>query len=187
MAPRESGLGEEQRRTQLIEAAIEVVADRGHSGATLQRIADRARVTKPAVIYHFGSKDSLVQTARSRVLEALVEVVGAAVTLAEPAERPGAYVRSMVGYFREHPQHTRLIIEAMEAAGDRPESETRWAPLAELLAGVGSSTRDDRRGLAIIVGGAIDAIVIEQLSDRSFDGAAAADELALMTESALLR
>lgn len=87
----------------------------------------------------------------------------------------------MIGHLREHPRHTRVIIEAMTHEEGNHEPRQRWGPLADLLAGAReapSHTSDEElRTTAIIIGGAIDAIVAEQLSDPDYDTAAAADHL----------
>ena len=168
---------EQVRRAQLIEVTIALVAEHGYAGTSLARIAEGAEITKAAVLYHFPSKDAVVEAARAWVLEALVAQVGAAVEAATTAEAPAAYVRAMVGHFRDHPRHTRMIIEASlhTGGGERPEPETRWRPLAGLLEAAG--TPGDPRTTAIILSGAIDGIVTERLADPAYDCDAAAGQL----------
>jgi TetR/AcrR family transcriptional regulator len=104
---------EEARRAQLIDVTIELVADRGYAAASLGRIAESAGITKAGVLYHFPSKQALVEAAYQHVLSALVETVGAAVDAVGPADGPAAYIRSMVGHLRERPRHVRMLIEAI--------------------------------------------------------------------------
>lgn len=174
-------LTERARRSQLMEVTVELVADRGYTGASLAAIAERAGITKAAVLYHFPSKAAVVQAAYEHVLGALVEHVGTAVEAAGPDQAPAAYVRSMIGHLREHPRHTRMIIEAM-THGDAPhDTAARWRPLADLLRAaedaLGPRTDAELRTLAIITGGAIDAVVAERLADPDYDTEAAADRI----------
>jgi len=53
------------RRAQLLEAAERLVEDEGVAALTMERLADRAGVSKPVVYYHFDN--------RSDVLRALLE------------------------------------------------------------------------------------------------------------------
>ncbi|RSN48978.1 TetR/AcrR family transcriptional regulator [Actinomadura sp. WAC 06369] len=179
---------ERARREQLIRITIDLVAQEGYAAASLTRIARTAGITKGAVLYHFASRDAVVAAALDHVLDALVAEVGAAVDAA-PAERaPAVYVRRMVGHLAEHRDHARMITEAMAAAGP-PAGETRWGPLAGLLAAArgarGLGPGPDPRTLAIIAGGAIDGIVGEWLRDDGYDTAAAADTLVAVLEAAL--
>ncbi|GAB3848878.1 hypothetical protein GCM10029963_32420 [Micromonospora andamanensis] len=119
---------ERARRTQLIEVTIELVADRGYGGASLAAIAERAGITKAAVLYHFPTKDAVVRAAHEHALAALVADVAGAVEAADAASRPAAYVRSMVGHLREHPRHTRMIIEAMVHDDGDSDPAARWRP-----------------------------------------------------------
>lgn len=177
----EPTLTERARRAQLIGVTIELVADRGYSGASLAGIAERAGITKAAVLYHFPTKAAVVRAAHAQVLTALTDEVAAAVTAAEPADGPAAYIRSMIGHLREHPRHTRMIVEAMtHDAGDYDPAD-RWRPLAEIITAARLGRRDqggiDARTEAIIIGGAIDAIVAERLHDPDYDTAGAAEQL----------
>ncbi|MVA76229.1 TetR family transcriptional regulator [Auraticoccus sp. F435] len=172
-----TSLTEETRRAQLVEVTIDLVAEHGYAGTSLQRIADAAGITKPAVLYYFASKSAVVAAAQQAVLSALVERVSAAVDAADPAGAPAAYVREMVAHFREHPRHARMMVEALVHTGTPAEdSSARWGPLAALLQAA-TGQPGDHRALALVVGGGIDAIVAEQMRDPGFDSAAAAEVL----------
>ncbi len=54
---------EQARRRQLVEALIEGVAEEGYAGASLAKVAQRAGISKSVVVYHFGTKDELVEEA----------------------------------------------------------------------------------------------------------------------------
>ena len=49
----------EQRRTQLLEVAIEIFAERGFHATSMDDIAEAAGVTKPVLYQHFRSKRDL--------------------------------------------------------------------------------------------------------------------------------
>lgn len=180
-------LTERARRAQLIDVTIDLVADHGYAGASLARIAERASLTKAAVLYHFPSKDALVSAAYEHVLNALAGEVGAAVEAADAREAPQAYVRSMVAHLREHPRHTRMLVEALSNGEGDHAPEARWGPLAALIAAAqaGGGRAVDARALAIIIGGAIDAIVSERLHDPGYDTAGAAEQLVAMIDATL--
>ncbi len=54
---------EEPRRAQMLEAARQVIAERGFPGARITDVADRAGVSPALVIYYFKSKDNLLAEA----------------------------------------------------------------------------------------------------------------------------
>lgn len=174
------------RRAQIIDVTIALLAENGYAGISLARIAERAGVTKPTVLYHFSDKADVVRAAYEHVLSALVTEVGEAVDAAEVIDRPAAYVRSMIRYLSEHPMHTRTSIEALTHADQQRDTAERWRPLADLLVAAGQARGTDgprdARTAALVLGGAIDAIVLEKLHDPEYDTAAAAEELVALLD-----
>lgn len=181
---------ERARRAQLIEVTIALVAERGYAATTLASIAQAAGITKGAVLYHFATKEAVVAAAYESVLQALVNHVGEAVEAAPVARRPQAYVRGMIEHLRTHPQHTRMLTQALTVVAEPASSRERWAALERLIVAAREAmslrTAIDTRSLAIAVGGAIDGIVTERLADPDYDTQAAAEVLVLMLDGVLL-
>ncbi|AWH92487.1 TetR/AcrR family transcriptional regulator [Dietzia lutea] len=175
---------ERLRRAQIINATIDLVAARGHAAASLSRIAAAAGVAKGTVIYHFVSRDAVLDAAYDHVLALLIEQVAAQVEDADPSRAPAVYVRAMIAHLSAHPAHARTLEQAGLAAAasgepSRPPGRSRWEPLAQLI-GEATSSSDpapgpsDIRTAAILAGGMIDAVVREFLEDPAYDTAAAA-------------
>lgn len=53
-------MSNEQRRSQLLETAYEIVRTEGTDALTLARVAERAGVTKPIAYEHFGTRSGLL-------------------------------------------------------------------------------------------------------------------------------
>jgi AcrR family transcriptional regulator len=51
---------DEAVRTRLLNAAVRVFDRKGYAGASVREVAEMAGFTKPAVYYHFGSKEGLL-------------------------------------------------------------------------------------------------------------------------------
>ncbi|CAM5275834.1 TetR/AcrR family transcriptional regulator [Streptomyces atroolivaceus] len=181
-------LTEQARRAQLIAVTIEQVAAKGYAGTTLVGIAQAAGITKAAIFYHFESKDSLIDAAYGHVITAMTGEVAAEIQDADPSDGPAVYALAMVKHFHEHPQHARMIVEAGNRGGFDYEPETRWGPLAHLIDAAAHARGGvvvDARTLAVITGGAIDAIVAEGLHDPAFRMMRAANQLSALIDAAL--
>jgi TetR/AcrR family transcriptional regulator len=172
------------RRTQLIEVTIDLIARHGYAGTSLALIAEGAEISKTAVLYHFASKDMVVRAAYDSVIEALVAQVGAAVDAAPPGRSLASYVRAMVGYFRENPDHARAITEAAFGLGPVAadvDPRERWQPVADLIRAdqAADAIREDidPTVMAILVGGGLDAIVGHHMRDPNFNTESAAEAL----------
>jgi AcrR family transcriptional regulator len=183
---------EQARRAQLIDATIDLVARHGYAGTSLARIAEAAQISKATVLYHFPSKDAVVRAAYESVLDGLTAQVGAAVEQRSGAAAVEAYIRSLVGHLNERPERARVISEAITGdaeISDRPASASRWqtvAALVEAAQAAGEYRSDaDPRVTALMINGAVDAIVAERLADPAFDTPGAAEHLVEMLRRAL--
>lgn len=94
---REAGL---RTRTQLMDAALDLLAERGEGGVSLREVTDAARANVAAVSYHFGSLKSLcdaaVEYALERYLQAQQESVGALGADASLEALAAAFARPMM-------------------------------------------------------------------------------------------
>jgi len=59
--------GDDARREQLLEVAIDALADCGLAGSTLAQIAGRANVSPGLIAHYFGDKDGLLEAAFRRL------------------------------------------------------------------------------------------------------------------------
>jgi AcrR family transcriptional regulator len=175
---------EQARRAQLIGVTIDLISRHGYAGTSLARIAEAAEISKAAVLYHFPSKDAVVRAAYESVLQELAAQVGTAVEAETGAAAVEAYIRSLTGYLARHPTHTRMIVEAIAeapAVDDTPNAPSRRQSVAALIAAArdaGDYRADvDPVLTAVIMNGALDAIVSENLTDPAFDTATAAEYL----------
>lgn len=176
------------RRSQIIETTIDLVAEKGHAGVSLSGIAERIGITKPAVLYHFPSKNAVMWAAYEQVLHGLVTHVGDAVDAASAENGPSVYARSMIGYLSARPRHVRMITESLSVQEDERDTSARWGPLAQIIQQArrarGLEPDPDGRTTALIIGGAIDSIVSEKRYDPDYDAHSAAERLVGLIEAA---
>ena len=93
---REAGL---RTRARLLEAALELLADRGEEGVSLREITTAAEANVAAVSYHFGSLDALCDAAIEQVLVGYLEAQQEAIGTLRPecslGELAAAFARPM--------------------------------------------------------------------------------------------
>jgi AcrR family transcriptional regulator len=89
-------MSSEERREQILAAALAVFGAKGYVGTTTDDVARAAGVSQPYVVRLFGTKENLFVTALSDALDRLLEAFAAAaagVAAGEVAERVGhAYI-----------------------------------------------------------------------------------------------
>ncbi|WP_280402642.1 TetR/AcrR family transcriptional regulator [Nocardia carnea] len=94
-------LSEDQRRQQIMRAAIEEVAERGYDGASMTRIAQRADVAKGLVWHYFTGKDDLMAATAKATMEALRQDIVDVLDLDRPVpEIIRAALRTAAGQVR---------------------------------------------------------------------------------------
>lgn len=87
------------------EVARELFAQQGVQRTSLQDIADRLGITKPALYYHFSSRDELVRSIVQPILDEEKAFIGGQEALAEVEPRA-----LLEGYFDFHYRHRKEIV-----------------------------------------------------------------------------
>ena len=83
-------------RDRVVEVAVELFAEHGVQGTSLQMIADRIGVGKAAVYYQFPSKDEIVLAALRPVFDELVRLIERVESLPHNASQRDAAIEGLV-------------------------------------------------------------------------------------------
>lgn len=103
-------------RRRVLEAALDVFAERGFDGATVRGIAERAGLQHGMIRYYFETKEKLWAEAVAFLFQRLEEELGVtpqAQALAEQGDI-GAFrdfLRRYVHYCARHPDHARILMQ----------------------------------------------------------------------------
>jgi TetR/AcrR family transcriptional regulator, fatty acid metabolism regulator protein len=188
---------ESARRTQIVGAAIDTLAEIGYGQASLARIAERGGTSKGVITYHFAGKDELIREVVAEVL-AKGEAYMVPRILAESsgAGMLRAYIESNLGFMREYRNHVVAFLEIfLNARGEDGRSlvdqrtlEHQVTSLELLLAhfqAAGDFRADfDPQVMAVAIRGAIDQLPLRLARDQDLDLDRYARELAAMFDRA---
>lgn len=108
-----------QRRNRgaILEAGLEVFAQAGFRGATLDEIARRAGLSKPNLLYYFPSKDAIYNALLEQLLDTWLDPLKAIDANGDPKEELIGYVRRKLSMSRDYPRESRLFaIEILQGA-----------------------------------------------------------------------
>lgn len=143
-------------RAEILDKAMEVAAELGAAGFTLDAVASRTSVSKGALLHHFPSKTAL--------LEAIVDAAGKMFTdavMQEAARDPEPYGRNARAYLRMtvidpfSPDDVNLGRVVMAACAMEPALAARWRDWARKV------TVDDPADPV----GADDALMLRLIAD----------------------
>lgn len=130
---------EEARRHQIIEAAIDTVAEVGFAKASLAEIAKAADISKAVIPYYFGSKDELIEQTLGSLYAGSDAYVGDRVAVHETAfGKLRAYITAQLGYARDHRRNAVADWELMSsfdsAEAKRKFNSTTYDPIRQRMA-----------------------------------------------------
>ncbi|MBH0008803.1 TetR/AcrR family transcriptional regulator [Salinibacterium sp. SWN1162] len=139
---------QELQRIALAEFAIA-----GYTGTSIQRIAELAGLSKSSVLYHFTSKEALLEAAAGPAVGRLDELVSRLETNGINAEYRAAFIESFVDFIFDCRQEVHLFINQGPslvglAVIDRANDTVRR--LVECFEALTSNPRDKMRfGIAL--------------------------------------
>lgn len=102
-----------RNRNRILDAAQEVFAERGFNGATVDRIAELAGMSKPNLHYYFKKKSDLYYTVLQRILTIWLEPLEDLDPEADPRAEIERYLVQKLAASRDHPSASRLFANEM--------------------------------------------------------------------------
>jgi AcrR family transcriptional regulator len=168
MSPRSAQVNEELRRRsreRLLQAAVELVNERGYDATTLGDIADRAGSARGLVSYYFPGKRQLVQSAVHRLMHrTLEEALEREPRTDDGRERMARAIDAILGLARDRPvlmrQHMAGLLQA-EGFVQCPEQQRLAQLLSDTVSRHGSCAPDtDYPLLRALLMGAVYAMVL---------------------------
>ena len=167
------------RRAQIVEAAIETLAEVGYANTSLARIAARLGISKGVISYHFAGKDDLIAEIVSQVLQRAWAYIQPRIEAQTTGpEMLRAYIESHFEFMRDNPKQLSAVVEIVRATiagakspftGDRDGAVHMLAELLTRFQAAGDLRADfDPNAMAIAIRAVIDAAP-GRLGDPAFD------------------
>ncbi|TCP57520.1 TetR family transcriptional regulator [Tamaricihabitans halophyticus] len=125
------------RRNQLVECAIEVIAEDGLAQASTVRIARRAKVSRGVLTYHFHDRAELLDQVITRVYDLGVEFIQPLMAETEsPRDALRVFLSGSVSLYAAYPQHLAALTEIFAGERGRDNAQRHRqeeSDLAEIL------------------------------------------------------
>lgn len=107
---------ETARRAQIIECAIDAIAELGFAQASLAQIAKRAGVSTGVTLYYFAGKDELIRAVVAHVYATGEALISPRVNgQASPRAALLAFIEASVDFIAAKPNHTRAVMNIIRA------------------------------------------------------------------------
>lgn len=173
------------QRSRIVDAAMQVFAERGERGASLREIAERVGMSQAGLLHHFGSKHRLLLAVLDRfeqeeqpdepltTMEDSIAFVRA--ELARGLDRPGLFQLQMTlaaeSIDPDHPAHEFFVDRYQRVTAQFEE------PLRAAVADGVLRPDTDTRAVAQLVIAAMDGLQLQRQLDEETDMTAAFDLL----------
>ncbi len=99
----------DRKREVILAAALELFSRGGVDGASLDRVAERADVSKTNLIYYYPSKDALYSAVLNNVLSLWLVPLAVIDPANPPRQAIATYIRQKITFSRDHAAASRLF------------------------------------------------------------------------------
>jgi len=143
--------------------ALSEFASSGYAGTSLHRVADLAGVSKSSVLYHFASKEALLEAAIGPAVERMGAILDAMASQALSAEMRDTFISDFVDFLLAHRLEVHMFINQGKSLEDVPVVQ-RANELVVRLATYFTSTltsTEDRMRFGVALGGAAYTLVTQ--------------------------
>lgn len=103
-----------ENRSLILAAALNVFSTDGYRGATLERIAERAGMSKTNLLYYFPSKEEIYHTALEQTVEGWLDPFEAISASGDPIEELRRYISFKLKMSAEQPEASRLFANEVQ-------------------------------------------------------------------------
>ena len=149
-------------RERILDVALDLFTDQGFDGTSMREIAERLNISKPAIYYHFASKDEILMALHMRLREfgkeALARLTGQTVTLQTWASLLNELLDQMLAQRKIFLMHERnqAALEKLHSKDHDDEHDDIQQRFRQALADPSLSLRDRVRmacSLGAVFGG----------------------------------
>lgn len=121
----------QERRAQLLDVGRALFAERGFEAASIEEIAQRAKITKPVIYEHFSGKEGLYAVIVDREVQRLLGRITEALDATHPRAKLEQAAQAFLSYVEEEQDGFRILVR------DSPVASTSGT-LASLIGDMAS-------------------------------------------------
>ncbi|MBA2426077.1 MAG: TetR/AcrR family transcriptional regulator [Actinobacteria bacterium] len=100
----------QERREQLLDVGRALFAERGFEAASIEEIAQRAKITKPVIYEHFSGKEGLYAVIVDREVQRLLGRITQALDATHPRAKLEQAAEAFLAYIEEEQDGFRILV-----------------------------------------------------------------------------
>lgn len=155
--------------------ALEQFAAAGYLGTSIQDIAARAGVSKASVLYHYASKEALLEAVLTPALQELETFVSRTAHLGGAPEQRVAYLSDFVDFLLRNRLAAQIFVTQSGVLGHLPVVQKAQELMSQIADERPYQSMDDHVRFAVALGGA--AYLLAQIGNLHHGPTPPDDEL----------
>ena len=148
-------------RDELLQVAVEQFATIGYAGTSLQQIADAAGYSKSSVLYHFTSKEAILEAAIGPAIDRLEQILSDVGALGGTPKERRAFVERFIDFLFTYRLEVHTFINQGQSLVDVPVIRRANELIIQIsqARSTGITSMDDRVRFGVALGGAAYTLV----------------------------
>jgi len=110
----------EERKNEIIDAAVSLFLDKGYEGTSMIAIAENAGLSKGGIYHHFCNKEEILVSANNRFMEPVFELMSQALSDPDPLRGLQRYIKEYLKYWSKHKQELNFVFLTLSRSMDNP-------------------------------------------------------------------
>ncbi|HEY5332828.1 MAG TPA: TetR/AcrR family transcriptional regulator [Solirubrobacterales bacterium] len=170
------------RRSQIVDVTIELMAERGLAEVSIRDVATAAGVPFSSITYHFGTREELLRAVMESMIEKFCERMVAAAADSRPEDVLESYLAEISSGTGYGPGHHMLLLEFTLYAARRPDTglarrqyesyeEAGSRVIDSLCAQTRTSFQGDRAPVVRLLVALLEGATLQQLAAGEPEGA----------------
>lgn len=168
---------EEARRSQIIEAALRTIAERGYAQSSFAEIAAQLGITKGLIAYHFNGKQDLIASViRTIIINQATYIKGRVAECETAVDKLRVYIEASLEYIEHNRTHFVSLVDLWGSFTSPEEkhafNQTFYGPCISQLQVIyqlgqerGEFGQFDYKMMTHILQGAIDGVMLQWVFD----------------------
>ena len=111
-----------ERRDEILSAALKIFSQNGYRGASINKIAEAAKMSTPRLLYHFSDKERLYSELLSSTLSLWIEPLERIGETDNAVEEICTYVRRKLQISQDYPRESRLFASEILVGIERADN-----------------------------------------------------------------
>ena len=128
-------LNTQQRQSQIIDTAINIIHQHGYSYLSIRELANQVGISQPALYRHFTNKDAIILGILDRMMQLGTSIKQKLETVNNPKEKIKQFILGHIEFLQENPEMTSVIFSE-DIFQDNVQAKSKLKTILDFRCGI---------------------------------------------------